>query len=167
MGAYSDYYLNSRRDVVQLELIEVSHPDFSKNYRIVRNARKGITVNLAPGEPAVRFDYYPAKIEQQGARDDLDSSIRVDIGDLGEVIPGEMDAVAEAGGFLTKPTMRYWSFRSDQLNNPIYGPIDLEIPSISFDEEGASFEARAPSLNSTKTGERWTLERIPMLRGFL
>jgi hypothetical protein len=167
MGAYSDYYLNSRRDVVQLELIEVSHPDFTKDYRIVRNARNGVTVNLSNSEPNVRFDYYPAKIEQMGARDDLDSSIRVDIGDLGEVIPGEVDAVAEAGGFMTKPTMRYWAFRSDQLNNPIYGPIDLEIPSISFAEEGASFEARAPSLNSAKTGERWTLDRIPMLRGFL
>ena len=167
MSDYAAFFLASRSDVVQLELVEISHPNFTQSYRIVRNAPRGITVNLSDTEQAIPFRYYPAKVEQQGARDDLDAGIRVDIGDVGEVIPAEVDAVAEAGGFMTKPQMRYWAFRSDQLTAPIFGPIGLEIPSFSFSEEGASFEARAPTLNSTKTGERWTLDRIPMLRGFI
>lgn len=167
MGLYSEFFLNSRRDVVQLDLVEITHPDFTQPYRIVRNAPRGVTVDLSDDEPAVPFVYYPARVTQQGARDDLDSAIQVDLGDLGEVIPGEVDAVAEAGGFEIKPQMRYWTFRSDMLTAPIFGPIDLEIPSFSFTEEGASFEARAPSLNSSKTGERWTLDRFPMLRGFV
>lgn len=167
MGTYSEYFLNSRSNVVQLELVELTHPDFTQAYRIVRNARDGITVDLSPGELAVPFIYYPARVEQMGARDDLDSAIRMDLGDVGDVVPGEIDAVAEAGGFMTKPAVRYWTFRSDQLTTPLFGPIVLEVPSISFNDEGASFEARAPSLNSTKTGERLTLDRIPMQRGFL
>lgn len=167
MGTYSEYYLASRSNIVQLELVEITHPNFTQAYRIVRNARDGITVDLSPTELGVPFVYYPAKIEQLGARDDLDSALRIDLGDVGETVPDEMDAVAEAGGFMTKPALRYWTFRSDQLDSPIFGPIVLEIPSFSFAEEGASFEARAPSLNSTKTGERLTLDRIPMQRGFL
>lgn len=167
MGTYSEYFLNSRSNVVQLELVELSHPNFTQAYRIVRNARDGVTVRLSDAEPSVPFVYYPAKVEQLGARDDLDSAIRMDLGDLGEVVPDEIDAVAEAGGFMTKPAVRYWTFRSDQLTAPIFGPILLEVPSISFNDEGASFEARAPALNSTKTGERLTLDRIPMQRGFL
>lgn len=167
MGAYSEYFLNSRSSIVQLELVEMTHPDFTQPYRIVRNARKGITVDLSDDELAVPFVYYPAKVESMGARDDLEAAIRVDIGDLGELIPGEIDAVTEAGGFMIKPAVRYWTFRSDQLTAPIYGPLHLEIPSISFSEEGASFEAKAPALNSTKTGERITLDRFPMQRGFL
>lgn len=167
MGSYSEFFLNSRRDVVQLELVEVTHPNFTQPYRIVRNAPRGVTVNLSADEPQIAFTYFPARVSQQGARDDLDSSIQIDLGDLGEVIPGEVDAVREAGGSMTKPALRYWAFRSDELAAPIYGPIALEIPSISFSEEGASFEARAPTLNSAKTGERWTLDRIPMLRGFV
>jgi hypothetical protein len=167
MSALSEYYLDSRSTIVQLDLVEVSHPDFSQPYRIVRNARKGVTVDLSPDELAVPFVFYPAKVESLGVRDDLDAAIRVDIGDLGELIPGEIDAVTEAGGFMTKPTVRYWTFRSDQLTAPIYGPLHLEIPSISFSEEGASFEAKAPSLNSSKTGERYTLDTFVMLRGFL
>ncbi len=167
MGAYSEYFLNSRSTIVQLDLMEVSHPNFTKSYRIVRNAPKGITVNLSDAEPNISFTYYPVKVESLGARDDLDAAIRVNIGDLGEVVPAEIDAVAEAGGFMTKPTVRYWTFRSDQLAAPIYGPLHLEVPSISFAEEGASFEARAPALNSSKTGERQTLDRFPPQRGFL
>ena len=167
MGLYSEYFLNSRSHIVQLELVEVTHPNFTQPYRIVRNARDGVTVNLSDAEPAVSFSYYPARVEQLGARDDLEAAIRVDLGDLGEVIPQEIDAVAEAGGFMTKPAVRYWAFRSDQLGEPMYGPLHLEVPSISFTEEGSSFEAKAPALNSTKTGRRYTLDDFPMLRGFL
>lgn len=167
MGTYSEYFLNSRSSIVQLELVEITHPNFTQPYRIVRNATDGVTVDLAPSELAVPFIYYPAKVEQLGARDDLDASIRVDLGEVGELVPNEMDQVREAGGFMTKPALRYWTFRSDQLTTPIFGPIHLEVPNFSFNEQGTSFEARAPSLNSTKTGERLTLDRIPMQRGFL
>lgn len=167
MSAYSEYFLNSRSSIVQLELVEITHPNFTQPYRIVRNARDGITVDLADDEQGVEFEYFPLRVEPQGARDDLDASIKVDLGDVGEVVPAEVDAVAEAGGFLTKPAVRYWTFRSDQLGAPIYGPLHLEIPSFSFTPEGSSFEAKAPSLNSNKTGIRYTLEDFPMLRGFL
>ena len=71
MGTYSDYFLNSRASVVQLELVELTHPNFTQPYRIVRNAADGITVDLSPSELAVPFTYYPARVEQLGARDDL------------------------------------------------------------------------------------------------
>lgn len=167
MGAYSEYFLNSRSNIVQLELVEVTHPNFTQPYRIVRNHAEGVTVDLSDDELAVEFDYYPARVEQLGARDDLEAAIRIDLGDLGEILPQEIDAVAEAGGFMTKPSVRYWTFRSDQLDAPIYGPLNLEVPALNFTEEGASMEARAPQLNANKTGERLTLDRFPMQRGFL
>jgi len=163
----SEYYLNSRSDVVSLDLIEFSHPGFSQTYRIVRNAREGVTVDLSPSELAVPFEYFPARVENIGARDDLDSGVRIEIADLGEVIPGEIDNVQAANLGAIKPTVRFWAYRSDDLSAPMFGPIILDVPSINFTEQGAAFEARAPTLNSTKTGERYTLVRFPMLRGFL
>lgn len=167
MSLFSEFFLSSRSSVVQLELIEVTHPNFTQEFRIVRNARDGVAVDLSPTDQDVSFTYYPARVEQLGARDDLDAAIRVDIGDLGEEVAVQMDAVAEANGFSTRPSVRYWTFRSDQLSAPMVGPIELEVPTISFAAEGASFEARAPTLNSTKTGRRYTLEAFPMLRGFV
>ncbi len=166
MSDYSEFFLASRANVIQLELIEFSHPNFTKTYRIVRNSPDGVTVDLSPSETAVNFDYFPARFQSLGSRDDLDSGLRIDIGDVGEVVPGEINAVAAAGGFRTKPVVRYWAFRSDNLASPIFGPISLEVPSVSMTEEGASLEARAPAMNATRTGDRYTLDRFPMQRGF-
>ncbi len=166
MTDYTEFFLASRRDVAQLEMFEVTHPNFTKPYRIVRNAPKGVTVNLSNEEPNVTFDYYPAIITPSGSKDDLDASVKVQLGDLGEVIPFEIDAVEAAGGFLTKPQLRYWAFRSDVLAAPIYGPLLLEVPSVTHDGVSSTLEASAPRLNVTGTGERYDLTRFPMLRGF-
>lgn len=167
MSDYTEFFLAGRADAVQLELIELTHPNFTQAYRIVRNARDGVTVDLSPSELGVEFEYYPVKVEQMGARDNLDFSIKIDLGDVGEIVPAELDAVALAAGFQTKPTMRYWAFRSDDLSAPIFGPAELEVPNIAFAAEGASLETRAPQLNNNRTGERLTLDRFPTQRGLL
>lgn len=166
MTDYSEFFLASRADVVQLELIEFSHPNFTKDYRIVRNAADGVTVDLSPSEQNVTFDYFPARFQALGSNDDIDSGLRIDIGDVGEVVPGEVNAVEAAGGFATKPTVRYWAFRNDNLSAPIFGPMVLEVPAVTMSEEGANLEARAPAMNSTRTGVRYTLDRFPTQRGF-
>lgn len=167
MTAYTEFFLNSRKDVAQLELLEITHPNFTKPYRIVRNCRDGVTVDLSPTELGIFFEFWPAKFTGKAARTDLDYSITIDLGDVGEVIPTEVDAVAQQSGFSNKIELRYWVFRSDDLTAPIFGPIRLEGSSLSFDGAFSTIEAKAPSLNTNKTGERYTVERFPMLKGFL
>jgi hypothetical protein len=161
-----EYFLSSRRDVVALELLEISHPAFTKVYRIVRNAGEGITVTLETSEVA-DFDYYPAAIVELGDQRDLDAGIRIDFGDLGEVIPQELDAVNAAELMDVKPVVTYRVYRSDDLSAPMIGPVDLEATTFSFKKEGASFEAAAPYVNRIKTGETYNVTRFPMQRGFL
>lgn len=166
MSDYSEYFLNSSSSVVQLELLEISHPNFTQTYYVVRNSLQPVTVTLETSVDQ-EFEYYPLRITNLGARNDLDAGFRIDLGDLGEVLPIELDAVADADGFLTKPTIKYRTYRSDDLSEPLFGPLTLEITGISFGEEGASFEAKAPSLNNKRTGEIYEFSRFPMLRGFL
>ena len=166
MSAYSEFFLNSKSSVVQLELVEISHPNFTKVYRVVRNAVQGVTVKLETGANAT-FEYYPLRIENNGDRDDLDQSFTFTLGDLGDVLPKELDAVALGNGFGEKPKVVYRTYRSDDLTKPLFGPVNLEVESFAFNREGSTFTAKAPSLNLNKTGETYTLERFPMLRGFL
>lgn len=166
MSAYSEFFLNSKSSVVQLELLEISHPNFSQVFQLVRNAVNGVTVTLETGVSRT-FTYYPLRIESNGSRDDLDQSFTFTLGDLGELLPKELDRVATANGFSTKPQVVYRTYRSDDLTTPLFGPILLEVESFAFNREGCSFTAKAPSLNINKTGELYTLERFPMLRGFL
>lgn len=162
MSDYTEFFLASRREVVQLELIEISHSSFSQIYRKVRNNSYGVTI------PAIgEFDYYPMRLTPIASRENLDFGLKVDLGDLGEILPTELDRVMTDATFSEKPSFRYWTYRSDDLTAPLFGPLLLEITTFSFTREGASFEAKAPSLNINGTGEIYTFERFPMLRGFL
>ena len=164
--SYAEFFLKSRASVVQLELLEISHPAFTQAYRIVRNAASGVTVTLE-NDTEETFLYYPCRVTSLGNRMDLDQAFRIDLGDLGEVLPLELDAVADADAFVVKPSVVYRTYRSDDLSQPLFGPLELEVSSFSFKAEGASFVARAPRLNETMTGELYKLDRFPMLRGFL
>jgi hypothetical protein len=166
MSNYADYFLRSSSSIVQLELIEISHPSFSKVYRVVRNAVAGVTVTLETNE-VFFFEYFPLQISMGSTRDDLDQSITINLGDLGEILPKELDAVKSANTFSTKPVVTYRTYRSDDLTAPMLGPVLLEVDNLAFNKEGVSFEAKAPSLNVSKTGEVYKLDRFPMLRGFL
>ena len=165
MPSLVEYFLNSNSRVVQLELIELSHPAFSQTYNIVRNARKGVTVKIDGND--VFFQYYPLRITKQGSRADLDAGFNIDFGDLGEVIPKERDNIIAAGMTRIKATVRYWTFRSDDLTSPLVGPLTFEAKTFSNNFEGASFEARAPYVNNNRTGLVMTVSAFPMLRGFM
>lgn len=166
MSDFTEFFLNSPSSVVQLELLEISHPDFTQTYYIVRNAIAGVTVTLE--NAAVQFfQYRPVRIKKLGESDDLDSGFAIDLGDLGEILPTELDAVREAGTFDVKPTVKYRAYRSDDLTAPMDGPYVLEVTNFSFNQDGASFEAKAPSLNVNQTGEIYRVDRFSGLRGFL
>lgn len=165
-SAALNYFLASRSDVVQLELIEISHPSFTQVYRRVRNHREGVDVILENGDDA-RFEWYPMQITELNDSADLDNGLRISFGDLGEVLPKELDAVTAEDNMAVKPTIIYRAYRSDDLTAPLIGPLLLEATTFSFTREGASFEASAPYVNQTRTGETYNLTRFPMLRGFL
>ena len=166
MSDYSEFFLNSKSSIVQLELLEISHPNFTKTYRVVRNAVDGVTVTLEDSSTET-FDYYPLSITSASSVEDLDYSIKIALGDLGEVLPLELDAISTAGGYDVKPTVKYRTYSSDDLSKPLFGPILLEVKNFTFNREGSVFEAEAPLLNINRTGEIYTINRFPMLKGLL
>ena len=167
MTTLTDFYLGARSSVTLWETLEVSHPSFSQVYRVVANNTSGISAAPASGEARVDFEYYPLQFRPSQTQDDLDYAIQVVFADLGQVIPQELDRVSTAGTFGTKPRAIYRAYRSDNLDAPIIGPLNLEVLGMTYTQQGATFTAQAPTVNILKTGEVYTLERFPMLRGFL
>lgn len=164
--AYIEFFLNSRVDIVQFECLELVHPDFSQIYRFVRNNTDGLRAKLETDEYG-DFAYVPVAIRQGEMIDDLDFSLEVELGDLGEILPLELDNIAANDGFITKPQFIYRSYRSDDLENILFGPLKLEVVTFGFNKTGAKFEAVAPRLNVSRTGEIYTIARFPGLRDFL
>tara|TARA_Y100001973_G_C5178752_1_gene323592 strand:- start:1537 stop:1869 length:333 start_codon:yes stop_codon:yes gene_type:complete len=106
-------------------------------------------------------------ISEQGTGSDLDFGLLIEFGDLGELLPDELDGVTAANGLFTEPTLIYRTYRSDDLTSPLVGPIELNIKSFSFNENAATFEASSDNANSQRTGELYTVSRFPMLRAFI
>jgi hypothetical protein len=166
MSAYAQFFFSSFSAVVELDTIELSHPNLSQVYRFVRNNANGITATLETGA-AVDFAYYPLTITRQGSNTDLDQKLQINLGDLGEMLPTELDAIAAANNFVTKPVVIFRSYRSDNLTAPLYGPIQFNADNIAFNQTGATISANAPQLNTAETGELYTVDRFPMLNGLL
>ena len=163
---YYTFFLNSSADVVKLVTIELSHPNFSQTYYLTQNAIDGFTATLETAAVVV-FQFCPMKISQNESLDNLDFGIQIELGDVGEILPIEFDNVLDADGFAIKPTLKYREYRRDDLTSPMIGPQTLQVDSFSFSVTGAKFEAKAPSLNISRTGEFYTIARFPMLRSFL
>lgn len=168
MSNYSQFFLNSGSGIVQLELMEISHPLFSKVYRIVRNAVVGVTVTLEDSTVKT-FDYYPVKITPSGAYNDLDQTLQVSFGDLGSILPTELDLVFAPVPTIPriKPLLTYRTYRSDDLTQPLSGPFKFNVDNMAFKLEGATIQCTALRLNLTATGELYTMDRFPTMRGFL
>ena len=167
MSAYAAFFLNSPSSVVPIETLEIAHPSFSKTYWIVRNAMNGIIATLEDGVTQQSFDYYPLGISVAGASDDLDQVMTITLGDLGMMIPQEIDRCVAAGTIGTRPTLTYRIYRSDDLSAPMDGPFTYEITTLGTKKIGSTITAGAPRLNLNQTGESYRMDRFPMLRGFL
>lgn len=165
-AAYNAFFLNSKSSIIQLELLEISHPNFSKTYFIVRNAINGVTVTLED-TTSQTFDYYPLSIKPTGSNTDLDQTLEINLGDLGDTVPFELDLVAADCGFGVKPVIKYRTYRSDDLTVPMFGPQVFKVNTISFTKDGATISASAPRLNLNQTGELYSMDRFTMMRGFL
>lgn len=167
MADYVGFFFNSPSRIVDLQTFEISHPSFSKTYYVVRNATRGIGLTLENGNK-VFFEYYPVEIEAQSDVGDLDFSLKISFGDLGEILPNELDRIKDSNSFGVKPTIRYREYRSDDVGSPMNGPYRLEVKQFSFKDDGATFEAKAPSLNINRTGLVYgTTGKFRTLRGFL
>jgi hypothetical protein len=70
---YTDFFLNARADAISLDLLEITHPAFTQAYRIVRNARDGVIVDL-PADPPIaampgtQFIYRPVRVRRLARR---------------------------------------------------------------------------------------------------
>lgn len=164
MSAYSAFFFGSAPNIVQLQLIEFSHPFFSGTYRRVRNNTAGVTVTHEGGAGPFFYSYLPLIIKPIGSGNDLDQSIEITFGDVGELVPTEIASVMKYNAMGTKPLITYREYRSDDLTVPLYGPFIFRVDKIGFNQTGATIKAKAAVFNRGRIGLYYTRRIFPMLR---
>lgn len=163
---YIDFFLKRKVSVGGLDTIELSHPNFSQVYYLTRNHLKGFVANIDENTQ-VTFNYCPMRISKSAIKDDLDASVEINLGDVGQYLAKEIQNVEAVNGFEIMPTLIYRVYRSDDLSRPLYEPIVLEVDDVKYTREGSLITAKAPSLNVVGTGEKYDLKRFKMLKGVL
>jgi len=164
---YVDFYFGAPPSVAELQTLEISHPAFSQVWRLQPNYREGFWARLESGE-LVFWQYVPMRLQPLGDRGNLDFGIAVTLGDLGEILPDEIERARRAGSLRTiPPTVIHRAYRSDDLEVPMVGPISLQARKITRNREGAQFDGTAPQANLTKTGMLYRTDLFRMLLGYL
>lgn len=108
------------------------------------------------------------RIDRRNVSADLDQSIAVTIGDVDSDFIEQFENIRNTIYAHVRPQLKFRIYRDNDLINPLIVLPVLEIKDITKDASGnATFQALAPELNSVKTGETYTLERFPLLRGSL
>ncbi|OZI74590.1 DUF1833 family protein [Bordetella genomosp. 12] len=164
---YLDFFLAGDSGVAEIHTLEISQPSFSQVWRLQCHYRKGLTTKLESGQE-VDWIYLPMRLRPLEERGNLDFGLSVTLGDTGDILPDEIQRAREAGTLrASPPRVVYRIYRSDDLDHPMYGPITLEAREIGRTREGAQFNALAPELNVSKTGEQYSTDRFEGLLGLL
>jgi hypothetical protein len=169
--SYEDFFLNSSAAIGEVDCLEISHSAFSQTHYLVRNYLAGVTVTHED-ETEHEYTYCPMKLSLQKLREDLDFILNIQLGDVGEILNNEVQAILAAAetdpeAMAELPQVIYRTYRSDDFSVPLFGPAVLGIKRLGMTAEGSSFDAKAPSLNANGTGEVYSFARFPMLKSMI
>lgn len=160
----TEYHLDSSPSVVLLECIEIKHSLWPEPLRYVTNNAYGMTVKHEDGETAV-YEYMPLQIRRGNTADNLDQTLSITVGDLGEVVPKLLKIIGDADS-EERPQVTYRAYMSSNLESPTHIVDGLEVETMSRDPQATTFDAAAQRLNSVGTGRLYTVDEFPGLKGF-
>jgi len=166
-----DLHLDSAPSIAALETIEVSHSLWPTPIRIVTNHADGIDAMLETGD-VVHFEFAPLLINKGKTSDDLDQSLNITLGDLGEVVPPLIKQIRSSDSD-EHPQVIYRQYAYDVATMSFAKdkPIDiikgLFVEQMSRDHQATTFDAKTPDKNTVATGRPYTPDKYPDLKALL
>lgn len=165
----TEYFFASRPAAIKYQLLEITHPNFSGPYRVCRNNAPDFDLSVLHegGLGPFIYTFLPMQIRTMGSAGNMDQELEITFGDLGELLPQQIEFINNANGMQTKPSIVYREYSSIDLTLPIFGPFTLNVNAIAFNKTGAVFTAKPQAFNRGRTGEIYDVGRFPMLVGFV
>jgi hypothetical protein len=146
-----------------IQTLEISHSAMSRSFHLWREPYEGMT--YANGV-AMAMEPCNVEIKLAGSEGHLDQvfAIRISTVDDADTLRNELDRIPIAT--LEKIRVIYREYLSDDLTEAQATAV-LQAESISYSIGAANISAVSPRLNTTRTGELYSLKDVPTLRGFL
>ncbi len=126
----ADFFFTSHPAAVQLQTIEITHPNFTTAFRFVRNDPRGILAYNEGLDGPYPYAYLPMEIKTLGTTNSLDQSMEITLGDLGQIIPAQLQILSDGNGFQTKPVLVYREYRSDEYVMEAVGVSDWTFDGV-------------------------------------
>lgn len=164
MSDLDKFHLDATPSAAMLELIEISHPLWPKPLRYVTNHADGVTVKHEDGM-VYQYEFMPVQINKGATSDDLDQTLSITVGDLGQVVPQLLKIIRDANNF-ERPTVVYRAYASNNLNAPLQVVNGYEVEDRTTDHQATTFNAATKRANSTGSGLFYTVDEFPSLKGF-
>ena len=161
---YEAYLLNSPDGERHIEVVTISHSKLSQTYHITPTPEP-VAVTFETGGDVVPMPVN-LNVEKSQSRGDLDEQFNFNISDIDGTLNDEADRIPLDD---EEPlVVTYRGFMVSDTSAPCEGPFFLEGVSMTKSTDGSvTIAAQSPSLVVNRTGELYTYERFPMLRGFL
>ncbi|MDO5770048.1 MAG: DUF1833 family protein, partial [Psychrobacter sp.] len=106
-----DFHLDSAPSVALLETIEATHSTWPEPMRIVTNHENGFHARNELGQ-FIHYQFAPLIVNKGSVSDDLDQSLNITLGDLGEILPPLIKKIREAESD-EMPTITYRAYAYD------------------------------------------------------
>lgn len=159
---YTSFFLNSSSQVMKLECVEIDHPSFTKPFRFVKNNVNGLIVS--ENSKQVHYEYQPMSIQRSTVSNDLDQKLALTLADVDDQFIQSVVAARLGEHWNVRPSLKWRLYRSDDLTRSMISLQTLQVADLSKDATGkCTFDAKAPELNNSKTGEIYNREKFKLL----
>lgn len=163
-------YANAPVESTDFEVVTLKAPWFSQDYHLQNIDTEDIEVTLEDNS-VVTAKYAPMSIGQSSSNADLNNERTVVLQDVNDIIASEQsnydpdihnpeDAKIESRGYIY--------YRNGTVSSLQTSVTSVTVREVTRDSRNANSSIRASSkpANDSATGERATVTRVPMLRGF-
>lgn len=166
-----EIFANAPVSKTDFEAVTISAPWFSQDYHLQNIDTDPVDV-VFENSQTVTLNYAPMSIGQSSSNADLNNERTIVLQEVNDIIASEQDNfdpdVHDPQD--AKITVRgYIYYRNGEVSSLQTSPVSVTIRDFTSDSENGATSIRAatkPS-NESATGERATIQRVPMLRGFL
>lgn len=151
------------RDVI--EVISLSAPWFTQTYYMQNQIVDDVEITLETGQ-VVTARYVPMSRGQASSNADLTYERNIVIQYCNDIIASEIARFTQGAEKPILTSRGYVLYRDGTVSTIKTPAISVIVRNLEINEQGASITASTKPANVSGTGERNTITRIPMQRGF-
>lgn len=162
-------YASAPVSATPFEVISAEAPWFTQTYYLQNVLTEELSVTLETGA-VVEVDYAPMSLEQASSNADLNYERQIVIQYVNDILGSEManyDPDIHTWADFKLKSRGYIYYRDGTISSIKTPVVNLPVRNVNFNYIGANVRVSSKPANESATGEVATVNRVPMLKGFV